>query len=122
MALVSGPFAQACGAASGQPISVSFVPAAAADVAGNGYASSGAFCMRLSHEKARVTTKTRGVISPLGEIIAHDVSFDPIVTWSYCLRIVFVRLDMFQSWGNFKHGISWHNFMVWLRWNCCVSS
>lgn len=37
--------------------------------------------MRLSNDKARVTTKTRGVISPLGEIIAHDVSFDPIVTY-----------------------------------------
>ena len=43
------------------------------------YSSSGTFCMHLSNEKARVTTKTRGVISPLGEIIAHDVSFDPIV-------------------------------------------
>lgn len=50
-------------------------------VEGTRYASSGTFCMRLSNDKARVTTKTRGVISPLGEIIAHDVSFDPIVTY-----------------------------------------
>ena len=50
-------------------------------VEGSRYASSGTFCMRLSNEKARVTTKTRGVISALGEIIAHDVSFDPIVNY-----------------------------------------
>ena len=51
--------------------------------------------MRLSHEKARVTTKTRGVISPLGEIIAHDVSFDPIVTWAHFFwDCLLVGLDM----------------------------
>ena len=95
------PLHQACGAASGQPISVSFVPAAAADAAGHGYVSSGAFCMRLSHEKARVTTKTRGVISPLGEIIAHDVSFDPIVNWAHfgdCFCGLGHEMDVFQSW------------------------
>ena len=44
-----------------------------------GYSCVGALCMKLSQEGARVAMKTRGVISPLGEIIAHDVSFDPIV-------------------------------------------
>ena len=33
----------------------------------------GTICIQLPKE-SRVTTKTRGVISPLGEIIAHDVS------------------------------------------------
>ena len=35
----------------------------------------GDMCIQLPHEKARVTTKTRGVISSLGEIIAHDMSY-----------------------------------------------
>lgn len=39
----------------------------------------GDMCIEVPHEKARVTTKTRGVISSLGEIIAHDMSFNPIV-------------------------------------------
>lgn len=70
-------------AASEQAVSVIFQgandKASVPKVEGTRYASSGTFCMRLSNDKARVTTKTRGVISPLGEIIAHDVSFDPIV-------------------------------------------
>ncbi|CAE7808761.1 unnamed protein product [Symbiodinium sp. CCMP2456] len=44
-----------------------------------GYNCVGVLRMNLSQEGARVAMKTRGVISPLGEIIAHDVSFDPIV-------------------------------------------
>ncbi|CAK8997884.1 unnamed protein product, partial [Durusdinium trenchii] len=43
------------------------------------YTPLGSMCIHLSPEKAHLSTKTRGVISPLGEIIAHDVSFDPIV-------------------------------------------
>ncbi|CAK9048090.1 unnamed protein product [Durusdinium trenchii] len=43
------------------------------------YAPLGSMCIHLSPEKAHLSTKTRGVISPLGEIIAHDVSFDPNV-------------------------------------------
>ena len=64
---------------SGQMISVSFELAESPNADGNGYGSAGNFSMRLSPEQARVTTKTRGIISPLGEIIAHNVSFDPIV-------------------------------------------
>ena len=79
------PLLQASSVPSEQAVSVKFEPANEnLKVEGTCYASSGAFCMRLSHEKARVTTKTRGVISPLGEIIAHDVSFDPIV--NCCLK------------------------------------
>eukprot|EP00435_Cladocopium_sp_Y103_P026848 s1653_g6.t1 len=74
---------EASGTVPEQPVQVTFESskdkAATPNVEGTCYTSSGSFCMRLSHEKARVTTKTRGVISPLGEIIAHDVSFDPIV-------------------------------------------
>jgi HSP20 family molecular chaperone IbpA len=44
-----------------------------------GYKLMGTVSLELSQEGARVAMKTRGVISPLGEIIAHDVSFDPIV-------------------------------------------
>ena len=44
-----------------------------------GYNCVGVLRMNLAQEGARVAMKTRGVISPLGEIIAHDVSFDPIV-------------------------------------------
>ena len=44
-----------------------------------GYHCVGVLRMNLSQEGARVAMKTRRVISPLGEIIAHDVSFDPIV-------------------------------------------
>ena len=43
------------------------------------YSCVGALSLKLAQEGARVAMKTRGVISPLGEIIAHDVSFDPIV-------------------------------------------
>lgn len=75
---------QASGAASGEAVSVIFEGADGKTVPRNPadgcYVSSGTFSIRLSHDKARVTTKTRGVISPLGEIIAHDVSFDPIVS------------------------------------------
>eukprot|EP00435_Cladocopium_sp_Y103_P037120 s348_g9.t1 len=110
---------EACGAASGQPISVSFVPAAGADVAGNGYASSGAFCMRLSHEKARVTTKTRGVISPLGEIIAHDVSFDPIVNWSHFESLLWVGKWVCSKVGELQ---TLHHSMLWLSLNGFGSS
>eukprot|EP00435_Cladocopium_sp_Y103_P050101 s2994_g15.t1 len=74
---------EASGGPSEQAVSVTFQAGHCGpvypNVEGNPYASSGTFCMRLSNEKASVTTKTRGVISPLGEIIAHDVSFDPIV-------------------------------------------
>ena len=70
---------QACLASPGQAISVSFQLAASPSAESNGYCSSGNFSMHLSPEQARVTTKTRGIISPLGEIIAHNVSFDPIV-------------------------------------------
>lgn len=49
-----------------------------AEEGGNGYVSAGIFSL-VSPDKARVTTKTRGVMSAVGEIIAHDVSFDPIV-------------------------------------------
>ncbi|CAE7267841.1 unnamed protein product, partial [Symbiodinium necroappetens] len=44
-----------------------------------GYSCVGVLRVNLAQEGARVAMKTRGVISPLGEIIAHDVSFDPIV-------------------------------------------
>ncbi|CAE7838024.1 unnamed protein product [Symbiodinium microadriaticum] len=44
-----------------------------------GYHCVGVLRVNLAQEGARVAMKTRGVISPLGEIIAHDVSFDPIV-------------------------------------------
>jgi len=41
--------------------------------------SAHAKAIKLVKDKESVAMKTRGVISPLGEIIAHDVSFDPIV-------------------------------------------
>ena len=59
---------------------VKFVPQQTdADARSDAYATLGKICVHLPQEKARLSTKTRGVISPLGEIIAHDVSFDPIV-------------------------------------------
>ena len=59
---------------------VNFVPETSdADARGDAYASCGKICIHLPQKNARLSTKTRGVISPLGEIIAHDVSFDPIV-------------------------------------------
>jgi hypothetical protein len=78
----------------GQAISVSFESAASpsAESNGYGYCSSGNFSMRLSPEQARVTTKTRGIISPLGEIIAHNVSFDPVVFFPSFWHIFLVIL------------------------------
>eukprot|EP00435_Cladocopium_sp_Y103_P053086 s2994_g16.t3 len=70
---------EACLASPGQAISVSFELAEKPSAESNGYGSTGNFSMHLSPEQARVTTKTRGIISPLGEIIAHNVSFDPVV-------------------------------------------
>lgn len=65
--------------------------------AGDGsYVSSGAFRMRLSDDKARVTTKTRGVISPLGEIIAHDVSFDPIANCPKFSKVSCFYMSIFK--------------------------
>ena len=54
-------------------------PLVECECAMEGYSCVGALSMKLSQEGARMAMKTRGVISPLGEIIAHDVSFDPIV-------------------------------------------
>ena len=69
--------------ASDQAISVEFGDAQNGAVENEGaaaeYTCVGSLCLKLSEEGARVAMKTRGVISPLGEIIAHDVSFDPIV-------------------------------------------
>ncbi|CAJ1368889.1 unnamed protein product [Effrenium voratum] len=43
------------------------------------YSTVGEMVLQLPGHGAKVMLKTKGVISPLGEIIAHDVSFDPIV-------------------------------------------
>jgi len=43
------------------------------------YSAIGEMVLQLPGQDAKVMLKTKGVISPLGEIIAHDVSFDPIV-------------------------------------------
>ena len=61
-----------------QAVSVDFAAASQLERV-HGYRRLGTICLRLSQKGARVAMKTRGVISPLGEIIAHDVSFDPIV-------------------------------------------
>ena len=50
-----------------------FQPLEAPDTADASHTPLGSMCIKLPKE-SRVTTKTRGVISPLGEIIAHDVS------------------------------------------------
>ncbi|CAJ1334467.1 unnamed protein product [Effrenium voratum] len=46
---------------------------------GGAYSAIGEMVLQLPGQDAKVMLKTKGVISPLGEIIAHDVSFDPIV-------------------------------------------
>ena len=53
---------------------VKFVKQANLDVVGERLGCLGKMCIQLALEKTRLITKTRGVISPLGEIIAHDVS------------------------------------------------
>lgn len=39
----------------------------------------GTFNMHVSPKTSRVTTKTRGIVSALGEIIAHNTGFEPLV-------------------------------------------
>lgn len=39
----------------------------------------GTFNMQVSPKTSRVTTKTRGIVSALGEIIAHNTGFEPLV-------------------------------------------
>jgi len=45
----------------------------------DGYVTAGILGMQTSQPGYRMAMKTRGVISSLGEIIAHDVSFEPTV-------------------------------------------
>lgn len=61
-------------AVSEQTISVSFEKLAEGH---NGRA--GTFNMHVSPKTSRVTTKTRGIVSALGEIIAHNTGFEPLV-------------------------------------------
>jgi len=49
------------------------------DKSDDGYVTAGIFGMQASQPGYRMAMKTRGVVSSLGEIIAHDVSFEPTV-------------------------------------------
>ena len=54
-------------------LSVTFVPCEKPSDEAD-YLPVGALCIELPQKGARITTKTRGIISPLGEIIAHNES------------------------------------------------
>ena len=60
-------------AVSEQSISVSFEKLEGQD------GRAGTFNMHVLPKTSRVTTKTRGVVSALGEIIAHNTGFEPLV-------------------------------------------
>jgi len=60
-----------------EQLSVQYVPTSQAQDTRDGYVQAGT--LEIATSGHRVAMKTRGVITSLGEIIAHDVSFEPVV-------------------------------------------